>query len=135
MKTVIKYFFVIISFGIFVQCSTGPDEQYRDYLVKVDKIRHPDTVSVNDTIRIKLDGFIGNNGCHHFSRFEADTRPLQLDLKVWARAESSKEMACAEVMVYLYGREYAAPAKERGTFRIIIHQPDGSILSDSVIVR
>lgn len=133
MNKLLKFLLLTIPFGIFFSCSTEPAKEYIYYLVRVDSLRHPQSVSLNDSITIKLYGVIGNDGCHSFSHFESQTHPLELDLKVWGKV-GSLGSACPAVMVLLGGKEYKFASKERGTLRIKIQQPDGSMLRDSVIV-
>lgn len=134
MRHIIKHLLVILPFIIFFSCSTEPEKEYIYYLVNVDSIKHPQSVSLNDTITFKLYGTVGSDGCHSFSHFESLTGPFEVDLKVWGKV-SSLGSACPAVMVYLEGKEYKVAAKERGIYSIKIHQPDGSVLKDSVIIR
>ncbi|MCU0332694.1 MAG: hypothetical protein MUC75_04935 [Ignavibacteriaceae bacterium] len=49
----------------------------------VDSLSRPDTISVNDTLKIKFYGFVGPNGCHKFSYFEEQKILNVLELTVW----------------------------------------------------
>lgn len=133
MKKVLKYILIIFPLAIFFSCSTEPEKDYINYLVRVDSLRHPQSAYLNDTITFRLYGVIGTDGCHSFSHFESQTNPLELDLKVWGKVRSLGS-ACPAVMVLLEGKEYKFQAKERGIFRINIRQPDGSVMKDSVFV-
>jgi hypothetical protein len=129
-----KLVFVIIFLMTFIGCRTEPnDNAITNYVVKVDSLAHSTALTKNDTIKIKLYGIVGPNGCHAFSHFEEITQPLQLDLTVWG-ARSSSEV-CTTVMVDLNGKEYKTLAIQSGLYKINIHQPDGSVLRDSLIVN
>lgn len=132
MKKILKYILIIIPFVILLSCSTEPERHDVYYLIKADSIHHPSSVALNDTIVIKPMGLAGTDGCHSFSHFESLVSPLELDLKLWGKV-SGAGGPCTAVLVPL-DVEYRAKAKERGTFIIIITQPDGSLLKDSVIV-
>ncbi len=58
---------------------------------------------------------------------------MRLDLTAWGQVSAAA--VCPAVMVYLTGREYKMVATQQGWLSINIHQPDGSILRDSIIVK
>ncbi len=93
----------------------------------------PSSVAVNDTITIRLFGVIGGDGCHSFSHFEYNKQSLQLDLTIWGKRTPAD--VCPAVMVYLNGAEYKMLTSQSGTLFINVHQPDGSMLVDSVQVQ
>jgi hypothetical protein len=114
-------------------CSTEPNTEPAQFIVKVDSMTHPSFAATSDTITIGLFGTIGSDGCHSFSHFEATRQPLRLDLTVWGQVSAAT--ACPAVMVYLNGKEYKLVATQQGWLSMNIHQPDGSILRDSIIVK
>jgi hypothetical protein len=131
MKNIV---FVIILLMTIIGCRTEPNENgVMHFIVKVDSLAHATAFAINDTIKIKLYGTVGPDGCHAFSHFEDTTQPLQLDLTVWGASSSST--ACPMVMVYLDGKEYKTLASQSGLYRINIHQPVGNVLRDSLIVN
>lgn len=128
----LAYIFIILSF--FIGCSTEPrKDEMVEYIVKVDSLTHSSYLSKYDTIKIKLYGIIGPDGCQSFSHIEDKKQPLHLDLTVWGKSISSN--TCPAVMVYLDGKEYKTLATQSGVYKIIIHQPDRSILVDSLIIK
>lgn len=130
-----KYLFITFIFFslLYLACSTEPNRESYMYIVYVDSIAHPQSVALNDSITIQLYGTIGTDGCSSFSYFDAAVLPLQLDLKVIA--ERSASDICPAVMVYLDGKEYKCKATQSGWFKIYIHQPDKTVLQDSVLVQ
>lgn len=114
-------------------CSTEPENSTELFKVKVDSISSPTFGALSDTLVLRLYGTIGNDGCYSFSHIEDTRQPLKLDLTVWG--EHSSAGACPAVMVYLDGKEYKWVATHTGWFVINIHQPDNSILSDSMIIK
>lgn len=133
MKRILIWLVVIPVIAFFSRCATEPEKQYLDFLVKVDSIKHLNAVSLNDTISVRFYGTVSNDGCSGFSHFESREKPMELDLRVWAKREVFGGI-CPDVMVYLDGREYKFHAKERGVLRLNIYQPGGSILTDSLVI-
>ncbi|MCU7497451.1 MAG: hypothetical protein HF314_17770 [Ignavibacteria bacterium] len=134
MNRILKFILAAVPVAVFFSCSTEPDKQDTYYLIKVDSLTHPASVSLNDTIKFRFYGVVGTDGCHSFSHFEALDKSSGLDLWLWGKVPSYAD-ACPAVMVYLNGKEYKHKAKERGIFRLSINQPDGSVLKDSVAVQ
>jgi hypothetical protein len=115
-------------------CSTEPENDYTYFKIMVDSLSHPDTISVNDTLKIKFYGFVGPDGCYEFSRFEVHSKTNELVLTVWG-SKPNFQTACPEVLVYLDGKEYKTVFNQAGLYHIKINQPDNSLLIDSVYVQ
>jgi hypothetical protein len=119
---------------VLIGCTTESEKESGRFIVKVDSINHSSTAAITDTITLRLYGTIGPDGCHSFSHFEDYRQPLRLDLTVWGQRGSGNNV-CPDVMVYLDGKEYKFPATQQGWYSIYIHQPDGSVLKDSIIIQ
>jgi hypothetical protein len=115
-------------------CTTEPENDYTFFRINVDKITHPDTLSINDTLIIKFYGFVGPNGCHSFSHFELKEKLNQMEITVWGYRPNF-DTNCTTVLIYLHGREFKTLLQQNGIHRIIVHQPDNSLLIDSVFVK
>ena len=115
-------------------CSTEPENDYTYFKIMVDSLSYPDTISVNDTLKIKFYGFVGPDGCHKFSRFEEQKISNVLELTVWG-SKPNFQTACPEVLVYLNGEEYKTVLNQIGHYLIEINQQDNCILLDSVYVE
>jgi hypothetical protein len=115
-------------------CSTEPENDYTYFKIMVDSVSQPGTISANDTLKIKFYGFVGPDGCHKFSRFEAQKKANELELTVWG-SKPNFQTVCPEVLVYLNGEEYKTVFNQAGLYNIKINQPDNSILLDSVYVQ
>ena len=127
------YYFIFVCLWAVIGCTTEPDQKKTLFIVKIDSLNHTPFVGLGDTLSIKLFGTVGTDGCHSFSHFEDLQQPLQLDLTVWGQKTSSE--VCPTVMVYLNGKEFKSVATQQGWYRINIHQPDGSFLKDSIIIK
>ena len=115
-------------------CSTEPENDYTYFKIMVDSLSYQDTISVSDTLKIKFYGFVGPDGCHKFSHFEAHKKTNDLELTVWG-SKPDFQTACPEILVYLDGEEYKTVFNQAGLYHIKINQPDNSILLDSVYVQ
>ncbi|MGD9900117.1 MAG: hypothetical protein AB7T22_13420 [Calditrichaceae bacterium] len=69
LKTSI-FIFIILVF-MTNSCSTEPDTEYNQFLIKVDSIQLAKTIALGDTLRIEFYGTIGTNGGYSFERFES----------------------------------------------------------------
>lgn len=126
------YLLVLIQFDCSSQ-NTLSSDQSQVFIVKVDSISHSPTVLYRDTISIKLYGTIGYDGCSSYLGYDEIKLPTRLELTM--KGERKGSYACPAVMVYLDGFEYKTIASQYGWYRINIHQPDGSLLKDSLFVH
>ena len=122
-----------ISLFLLFSCSVVPDENSELFIVKVDSIQVPSIVEKDDTLRIRCHGTVGTNGGYSFAYFEDELESLRLDLTLWGKYDSAR--AHTDVMVYLEGKEYHLVVTRRGQLEIRIHQPDGSAVKKTVLVK
>lgn len=101
-------------------------------VARVDTVIAPDTVNVNDTLRIRLKGYLGPNSCYHFYQFEPNLVNNSLDLTV-----RIIHYLCTFCLQALAGFDstYFETRHVPGEFYIRIKQPYGDFLTDSVYVR
>jgi hypothetical protein len=130
----LKCLLVIFVVLLIYSCSTEPENDYIVFKIKVDKLTFPDTVSVNDSLTILFDGFVGSDGCHRFTHFEEIEKVNELQITVWG-SKPNFDIVCPAVIVNLDGKEYNTLFKQIGIHKIVIHQPDNSLLIDSVFVQ
>ncbi len=117
----------------FTGCTTEPDRNPGDFIIKVDSVNYAGAAAVGDTVTMRLYGFIGPDGCYSFSHFEDNLQPLNLDLTVWGH--HAENTACTQVMIYMDGKEFQIPITRMGWFFVNIHQPDGTLLRDSIPIK
>lgn len=131
-------FILLIGLALFIcNCTNDPDEdnnEYIEYKIQVSGIDLPDTISLADTLVIKFDGEVGTDGCHRFSRFESNINSDEINVTVWG-TKPNFATACPAVMVYLNGKEFKSKLPKGGMYKIIIHQPNNSTLTDYVFVK
>ena len=118
---------------LFISCSTEPETNNDSFLVKVDSIGLSKTIALGDTLHIAFYGTIGNNGGYAFDRFESNVENNSLGLKVWGTYKSAG--AQAAVMVYLDGRTFGFVPTTKGDYTIVVYQPGGTTIEDSVVVQ
>lgn len=128
--------FVFLSFGVLlISCSLFIESEPKKelFIVKIDSLYTSDIISNNDTLIIKLWGFIGTNGCYSLSHYKTEKTDDQFDLTVWSKYTPAK--ICPDVIVELRGEEYKILPPYRDPFTVVIHQPDGYTLSRYIIVQ
>ena len=123
----------LLAIILLASCDKPVDNGPTQFIVRVDSIAHTSYAASNDSITVQFFGTIGSDGCCSFSHFETTRQPLQLDVTVWGQRTAA--IACPAVMVYLNGKEYKFFLGEMGWFKINIHQPDGSVMRDSIFVK
>lgn len=132
-----KLTLIVFSFLIILNsCTTEPDEEnskYTLYKIKVNEISLADTISVGDSLSVKFWGLVGTDGCHKFEEFETKLIGNDLHITLWG-TKPNFETACPAVMVYLDGKEFKTTFNQSGNYKIIIHQPDNSLLIESLVV-
>jgi hypothetical protein len=129
-------YFILPMLALFVWActmTTEPTEETVLFQIKVDSISHPRAIMLGDTAAIRFYGTVGPDGCHSFSRFLVIRQPRAVDFVVWGKRTIAT--ACPAVMVYLDGRTYRYLPSQRGMLVITVHQPDGSTLKDSLLVK
>ncbi len=132
------WFAVLSVITILVSCTktteiTEPEVSY--FVVKVDSISVPDTIAHSDTLRIKFYGTIGCNSNYSFDHFEAQKTLSSVNLTVWGKYVANE--GAFDVLATLQDNdvEYKVSSLNPGVYEIFIHQPDSSMLSDSVTVE
>ena len=124
----ISLIFIIIFFLI-----SSCDDNVQYFKIHVNKITSSDTVSIGDTIKFKLDGLVGNDGCYSFSHFDELRIGLNSSISVWGNYTPAG--ACTLALVTLSGKEYRVIPVQKGIFCLSIIQPDYTILKDSIVIR
>jgi hypothetical protein len=122
-----------ISVFLLFSCSVIPDENSELFIVKVDSMQVPSIVEKDDTLRMRCHGTVGTNGGYSFAHFEDELESLKLELTVWGKYIPAR--AHTDVMVYLEGEEYHLVVTRRGQLEIRVHQPDGSVVKRTVLVK
>ena len=130
----------ILILTLLMAWSTGckKDDDNTDFLIKVDSIVMPDTLSFGDTLFVKFYGMVGPDGCYKFDRFEqvpneTSDLPNSMKFKLWGKHENSDN--CPQQIVYLDGQEISITGLSKGNFFVFVIQPDGTVMRGVVYIR
>jgi hypothetical protein len=120
-------------YALFASCSNHPDT-YSDFLIKVDSIHCPDTVTANTKFDIEFFGIIGFNGCYSFKTFNQRFNDEDITIEAWGTYDTSSG-ACPAALVKLDGQKLGMNIGIPGLYRIEIAEPDLTIIVQPVVVK
>ena len=124
---------------ISVSCSdsTGPDYEYLGvHQVSVAEVHIPAVAVTGDTLSVLMQGGTTTpSGCLSLSRIDAARDSSSLKLTVWAEVRRWIGPGSPPPCGTVDARYDALPPFSPGYFRVVISQPDGSVLADSVLVE
>jgi len=103
--------------------------------VRVVELAVPDTVASDEVLPIHMFGRTEPWGVLTLSRIDAVRKSAEIELTVWAEVEvwigsDAPPCDCGIEVDYL-----AQPPFDPGEFRVVINQPDGSQLVESVLIE
>ena len=139
LKSAFRVPVAIMTISALASCteSTGPQWEYAGvHQVRVFQLDVDETIASDDTLSILLWGDTRPSGRLSLSKIEAVRDSMEIRLTVWAEVErwiGSGTMPPYDDTVHC--NYQALPPFDAGRFRIVIHQPDGSQLVDSVLVN
>ena len=138
-KSAFHVLVVMMTITALASCSesTGPQWEYAGvHQVRVFQLNVAETIATDDTLSILLRGDSRPQGQLSLSRIEAVRESMEIRLTVWAEVErwvgSGTMPPYDNTIQCIY---QALPPFDAGQFRLVIHQPDGSQLVDSVLVE
>ena len=94
----------------------------------------PDTIASDEVLPIQLLGDTKPSGRLSLSRIDADRESKELGLTVWAEVEVWVGGDAPPFDVSVQVDYQAQPPFDPGEFRVVINQPDGSQLVESVLI-
>ncbi|GEM_PF-3562723 len=100
-----------------------------DYVMRVDSMAVPAKLTDPDILLIRVYTSLPS-GCHSYHRTEVTVDRQHIELRLWGRRSSG---ICTQEFRILE-REYRVDSFELGYFKIIVKQPDGTSLEDSVYI-
>lgn len=135
-STLILAAFLIFGFIAIVSTSCKKDEPaptQEYYVIQVDSIIHPDTITAGDTLKIKFYGLVGENSCYQFAQWnnEFDVDLIQLT----AMGLHYLNRDCYQGITYLDGAEYKLLGVPAGDYTIKIVQPNDSTMNSPLHVK
>jgi hypothetical protein len=105
-----------------------------DFLIKVDSIKVPDTVTSSIPFEIEFFGTISYNGCVSFKTFNTVMNNKDITIEAWATYQKNV-ITCPDVMVYLDGQKLNLTISFPGSYHIIIKGPGGAGISRQITVN
>ncbi|MCK4414671.1 MAG: hypothetical protein KAY32_14145 [Candidatus Eisenbacteria sp.] len=116
-------------------CSESSSPWHEEqFIIRVDSLHVPAEVSVDDTLCISFFGIVGSSSDYRFSHFEVEKDSSYIWVTAWGLRRWHEDQAGLPIVVFLDGEEYCVSGLSEGWFRIVVHQPDGAFLPDSVFV-
>jgi hypothetical protein len=109
----------------------GPDG--KTFVVHVESIDGPTTVSGNVAFTQQLHGWIGSNLCYYFKEFRTEKTSQAIDVTVIGAIDDVN--AICPTQPRSLDQTLTVPAPVSDPFVIRIHQPDGTILSKTIRVE
>lgn len=132
-KITIGIFSAIILMFVLGSCSLET-KTVEPYLIQVDSIVAPDTVTPKTIFEIKLYGIVGPNGCYALEKvycFVTDDKNISIEARGTYRYEGK---ACTEAIVYL-DTKVETNVPSTGTYTIRVLRQDNSFLEQKLIAR
>ena len=118
---------------LFTSCVKFDDpEEHTYFLVEVDSIILPDTITITDTLHISFYGTVGTNKCYSFSHFYPQTDEDTINIEVWGKLAPGEN--CDSGLVYLEGEQLNIVNFNEGTYFVHVYQPNEGLLTDSLTV-
>jgi len=138
MPSTIAALAVVATITALTSCSESPTWGWSDagvHQVRVHELTLPDTIASDEVLSIQFFGDTRINGQPTLSRIDAVRESAEIELTVWAEVEVWIGSGPAPPYPVSISAEYQAqPPFDPGEFRVVIHQPDGSQLVESVLV-
>jgi hypothetical protein len=125
-------FLALLAFGTLAAgCNPfAPDD--RDYLIKVDSVTGPSVVSGGAPFTVRVYGFVGGNGCHHFQEFRVSRAAGTAHITVMGRREGDTRSLCTANIVMLEGEALTIEPPITDPFVLRFYQPDRTILAKTI---
>lgn len=105
-----------------------------DFLITVDSIHVPVTITSNTPFDIEFFGMVGVDGCYSFKVFNQIIKDNDITIETWGTYDS-KAKVCPEVLVTLYGKKINMTIPYPGIYYIKITEPYGYPLVKQIIVN
>ena len=104
-------------------CKKDDTPETRDFIIQVDSISHPDTISSADAFEVLFYGKIGDNNCFAFKEFQPAFGADFINITLYGTETIKND--CLEGMVYLDGKGAAFTDMTQGEWTLNVLQPNG----------
>ena len=110
----------------------GPER--REFVIHVDSIGGPTTVSGSASFQQLFYGFVGSDGCYSFTEFRMTRTSTEADVTVVGE-HATGGGDCTTAIVTLDGEPLTIDPPVSGPFTLRVHQPDGTVLTRVIQVQ
>jgi hypothetical protein len=114
---------ILVTFALSSCGNNEPSRKPEEFLIRVDSISMPDSLSIGQVLQLGFYGTIGENPCHQFKRFIIGKSVSGYTIKVIGEQTFPKGGACGEGAVIMEGRVLELPVTEAGTQIIEVENP------------
>lgn len=111
--------------AVMAGCGSTSISAPREFVIHVDSITGPTAISGGVAFESRLWGTVGPNGCSAFKELRTARVPEQIDVTVVGQQSDG---ICTQAIVRLDGVVLRVEPVIPFTFRIVVHQEDGSVL-------
>ena len=119
--------------AILLACEPTAPDRSRKFIVRVDSIVAPATIAPNDTLIVWFFGYVGSDGCSYVEHVDKYLTVAELRVTFRGKFDGRPDVACTMAPVSLHHPEVVLPPRS-SPFRIIVLQPDGTLLQRTVVV-
>lgn len=105
-------------------CKKDNDPDVREFIMLVDSVSHPDTITLGEVFEIKFFGVIGPNDCYEFSKFEPAFGIDNMEFTLYAKEYKRDE--CVGAGQYLSGGGVGITDVTAGDWSVTVIQPEGA---------
>ncbi len=136
MKSAVDALVAGLTGAALTSCGETPGWRYAGVRqVSVEELTVPDTGASDEALPIQMFGRTQPWGVLTLSRIDAVRESTEIELTVWAEVEvwvgsDPPPCDCGIEVEYV-----AQPPFDPGEFRVVINQPDGSQLVESVLIK
>ena len=106
-----------------------------EYQISVGNIEVPSTISPNEPLPVRIYGFIGPNSCYRFDREETIEEEGLFDLTFFGIQDKSPGIQCLAVLIEWKGREFVKQPPHTNPVKVVVHQPNGETIEETVLVE
>ena len=132
VKFYIRFLLILVFSMSFSACHLDTDNN-NDFLIKIDSIHIPEIIKSGNPFNLVFYGTIGFNECYSLTTFSQGYRGNDINIEAWG-SYNYIEGKCPEGLVTLNGQELSIVISSPGTYRIVIKEPDYSVLVKQITV-
>jgi hypothetical protein len=115
--------------------SSDPGRDVEHVVAEVDSLDVPARIASSDTLRVRMSGTVGPNGCYSFDEFDGERTEGRLTITPRVEHVTGDEVMCTMAIVPLDETYMAAPPFEEGELSVTVPQPDRPDVTATVEVQ